>query len=103
MSGYKDFPPHPYFMQVLRHFPDAAMLYCKIWGSRNNQNKLAIKKSDIFNAFLLSPTLFRNQLVKLMEEGLVSFETTPKFYYVECVGFDEETFTEGDNEFLQLS
>jgi hypothetical protein len=27
--------------------------------------------------------------MKLMEEGLLSFETTPKFYYIEFVAFDE--------------
>lgn len=86
---YTDFPPCPYFLQVLRHFPEAALLYYKLWGSRNSQHKLAIKKEDIPNIFLVSPTVFRNRIVNLMEEGLLSFETTPKFYYIEFVPFDE--------------
>lgn len=86
---YSDFPPCPYFLQVLRHNPEAALLYFRIWGSRNDEYKLAIKKKDIFNSFLISPTLFRNRIVKLMEEGFLSFETTPEFYYIEFVAFDE--------------
>jgi len=86
---YADFPPFPYFLQVLRHYPETALLYYKIWSSKNLDHKLAIKKQDIFNTFLISPTVFRNRLVNLMEEGLVSFESTPKFYYIEFVAFDE--------------
>lgn len=76
-------------MQILRHSPDAAMLYCKLWGSKNKKHKLAVKKQDIFNIFLISPTVFRNRIVKLMEEGLLSFETTPEFYYIELIAFDD--------------
>jgi len=86
---YSDFPPCPYFLQVLRHNPNCAIFYYRIWGSKNTEHKLAIKKEDIFNTFLVSTTIFRNRLVKLMEEGLLSFETTPKFYYIEFVAFDD--------------
>lgn len=86
---YTDFPPCPYFLQVLRHFPEAALLYFRIWGSKNSKHKLAIKRQDIPNIFLMSPTVFRNRIVKLMEEGLLSFETTPTLYYIELVPFDE--------------
>ncbi len=89
MMEYSSFPPCPYFTQILRHFPQAAMLYCKLWGSKNKQYKLAVDKQDIFNIYLISPTLFRNRIVKLMEEGLLSFELTPEFYYIELVAFDE--------------
>lgn len=94
MMEYASFPPCPYFTQILRHFPEAAMLYCKIWSLKNKNNKLAIKKKDIFNIFLVSPTIFRNRLVNLMEEGLLSFETTPEFYYIDLVDFD----TTGNDE-----
>lgn len=90
MMEYSSFPPCPYFVQILRHFPEAAFLYCKLWESRNIHNKLAVKKKDIFNIFLISPTVFRNRIVNLMEEGLVSFEQTPQFFYIELVGFDDE-------------
>lgn len=96
---YTDFPPCPYFLQVLRHFPDAAMLYYKLWGSRNHDNKLSIKKDDIFSIFLVSPTIFRNRIVNLMEEGLLSFETTPKFYYIDFVPFDEVDTNDDRYEF----
>lgn len=76
-------------MQILRHSPDAAMLYCKLWGTKNKKHKLAIKKRDIFNIFLISPTIFRNRIVKLMEEGLISFESTPDVYYIDLIAFDE--------------
>ncbi len=95
MMEYSSFPPCPYFMQILRHSPDAAILYCKLWGSRNKNYKIAVKKQDIFNIYLVSPTVFRNRMVKLMEEGLLSFETTPKLYYIELVAFDE---IEGDEQ-----
>jgi len=88
MMDYSDFPPCPYFMQILRHFPECALLYCKLWGSKNTNYALAINKSDIFTNFLISPTVFRNRLVNLMEEGLLSFESSPVFYYIELIAFD---------------
>lgn len=98
MMEYSTFPPCPYFIQILRHSPEAAMLYCKLWGSKNKKHKLAVKKQDIFNIFLLSPTVFRNRIVKLMEEGLLSFETTPKCYYIELIAFDELEEKEDDDD-----
>lgn len=86
-------------MQILRHFPEAAMLYCKLWGSRNSTNQLAVKKQDIFSIFLVSPTVFRNRIVNLMEEGLLSFETTPESYYIELVSFDEDGDIDDQYEF----
>lgn len=95
---YSTFPPCPYFVQILRHSPEAAMLYCKLWGSKNKNYKLAVKKQDIFTIFLISPTVFRNRIVKLMEEGLLSFETTPEFYYIELVAFDEMEDQDDDDD-----
>lgn len=89
MIEFSGFPPCPYFMQTLRHCPDAALLYCKLWEMKNPQYKLAVKKEDLFNIFLVSHTRFRNRLVKLLEEGLLSFESTPEFYYIELVAFDD--------------
>jgi len=85
-------------MQILRHFPDTAMLYCKIWGSKNKHHKLSVKKQDIFNIFLISPTVFKNRLVNLMEEGLLSFKSTPKFYYIDLVSFDDFDDFDEDND-----
>ncbi len=94
MLDYADFPPYPYFLQVLRHYPDCAIFYSRLWNSKNNDHKLSVKKDDIFNTFLISPTKFKNMLVNLMEEGLLSFELTPKFFYIELVGFDHDDFDE---------
>ena len=69
---------------------------------KNNQYKLAVKKQDLFNIFLISQTKFRNRLVKLMEEGLVSFEMTPEFYYIELVAFDEME-DEDDDDVYEIS
>lgn len=96
---YSDFPPAPYLLQILRHAPETALLYYRMWGSRNAEHKFAIKKQDIFNTFLVSPTVFRNRVVKLMEEGLLSFETTPKHYYIELTAFDEENDDENEHGF----
>jgi hypothetical protein len=89
MMEYSAFPPCPYFIQILRHFPDAAMLYYKLWASKNKKHSLSVKKQDIFNIFLVSPTIFRNRMANLMEEGMLSFESTPEFYYIELIAFDE--------------
>lgn len=98
MMEYSTFPPCPYFMQILRHSPEAATLYCKLWSTKNKHYKLAIGKQDIFNIFLLSHTVFKNRLVKLMEEGLLSFESTPEFYYIELIAFDEIEQDDEDND-----
>lgn len=79
------------------------MLYCKLWESKNKHYKLAVKKQDIFNIFLISPTVFRNRIVNLMEEGLLSFENTPEFYYIELIAFDEVEDDEDDDDEYEFS
>lgn len=87
-------------MQVLRHYPHTAYFYSKLWNCRNDDNKLAIGRDDIFTIFLISPTVFKNRLINLLEEGLLSFETTPEFYYIELVGFDAEPFIGNEEDEL---
>lgn len=99
MMQYTNFPPCPYFLQILRHYPESAMLYYKIWGSKNENYKLAVRKENIFDIFLVSATIFKNRLVNLMEEGLLSFESTPEFYYIELVTLDDFTCEGPLNEY----
>lgn len=99
MMGYSNFPPFPYFMQILRHFPNSAMLYIKLWSEKNDHHAIKVKKSDISKVFLLTPTNFRNRLFNIMEEGLASVRQTPDFYHIELVGFDDETFNEEEEDY----
>lgn len=88
--SYSDFPPYHFFITVLRHQPDTAHFYCKIWGESDKNDKLMVDKKMIYNQFLVTPSVFKRKLGYLMEEGLLSSVETQYFYEIDFVRYDEE-------------
>lgn len=81
-------PPHLYMAQVLEHCPRAGSTYLKIWREKNKDNRLVIEKKDFRKEQLVSLTVFKNDLISLVREGLISFEETPDLIYIELVDWD---------------
>ena len=88
--SYKDFPPHPFFMTVLRHQPDCALFYAKIWSERDKECKLSVDKKCVFAKFLVTPQVFKRKVAYLMEEGLLSIQETPYYFEIEFIQYEEE-------------
>lgn len=85
-----DLPPYPYLAQILSHCPKAASTYISIWRARDENNAITVNKSEIRNSFLITPTRFKNDMLVLVKEGLISVEESPKMLQIDVVGWDEE-------------
>ena len=93
MLSYDEFPPLPYLMNVLKNCPKAAWIYAQLWAARDSECKVICTRDDVRYTFLISPTLFRNILIYLVDLGLVSMREKPKEEFeIELVGFDKEEF-----------
>ncbi len=87
---YHDFPPFHFFVTVLRHQPDTAHFYWKIWSGRDKDNKLMVDKKNIYGQFLVTPNVFKRKLGYLMEEGLLSIAETQYFYEIDFTRYDDD-------------
>ncbi len=94
MKDYDDFPPCPYFLTVLKHYPESAYVYITLWNMADDKNCAACSKSKIRNQFLISKTLFRNKLLSLVDLGLISVTESNNFFDVELIPYDEDHFEE---------
>ena len=88
--SYADFPPYHFFVTVLRHQPDVAHFYAKIWSGRDKDCKLMIDRKQIYTQFLVTPMVFKRKLAYLMEEGLLSLLESPYFYEIEFTNYEDE-------------
>jgi hypothetical protein len=88
MSEYEDFPPYEYFLMVLKSSPKSALLYIDLWNFKDEEFSFFVKKEDILNKFLVTPTLFRNFLIPLVGMKLLSIKETQTTYTIELVSYD---------------
>ena len=91
-----DYPPYPYLFQVAEHCPKSVVSYMNLWKSRNKDNRVFVFKSDIRSDYLTTHTKFKNDLLMLAKEGLVSVDESPSKYTVELVGYDNNFDKFGD-------
>lgn len=85
-----DYPPQPYFDQVLTHCCYAAKTYCHIWKHKGSDGTYRVDKKEISNEFLLHPSTVKGHLRALCREGLISIDETPNTLNVELVTWDIE-------------
>ena len=85
-----DYPPYPYLEQIVNHCPKAAALYLVLWKNRDKSNKLSVYKKDIQMEYLTSPVKFRNDLLQLCKEALISIDETPNVIHLELVDWQDE-------------
>lgn len=83
-------PPYEYLVQAADHCPKAISTYLLIWREADKNRKVHVYKKDVLSAFLTPIVKFKNDLMKLVKEGLISVEETPKSLLIELVGWDEE-------------
>ena len=81
-------PPYAYLMQVLNHNPQSASTYVELWRHKDDDSKVVVTQDEIRNRFLNTPTKFRNNLMYLVKEGLVSVDESGDKMTIELVDFD---------------
>lgn len=85
MGDYDDFPPLTVFKTALHICPQAAFLYTLLWKIKHKESRISIKRTDVKKKFLISPTLFRNNLLSLSRINILSFEETVDFFLIDFV------------------
>lgn len=82
-----DFPPYAYLEQVAIHCPKAVATYMHIWRKMDRMNRLHLEKKSIPRDFLKSVVRFKNDILLLVGEGLVSMNETLNMIHLEIVGW----------------
>lgn len=87
MREYSDFPPYSLLITSIKQCPEACHLYVDLWKNKPKSTSLIsmIEKCDIRSMFLMSPTMFRNKCMALMENELVSMKEFPTYFEVDLV------------------
>lgn len=89
ISQIFDYPPYPYLYQVALYCPKAVLSYMQLWEKRDkNTCKTTVIKSELKNQYLITQTKFKNDLLLLMREGLISIRETDYSIEVDLVDYD---------------
>ncbi len=84
----KEYPPYAYLTQVLQHCPKAGLTYLKLWSEKNLSNEITVENNKIQNIFFVSKTKFKNDLLLLVNEGLISVNEYPSCLVIEMTGWE---------------
>jgi hypothetical protein len=88
MIDFNQFPPYIYLAQVIEHCALSASTYLQLWREKDKDNVVHIYKKDVYVQFLKRPYKFKNDLINLVKEGLISIDETPKKYVIELVDYE---------------
>lgn len=89
MADYSDFPPVEKFKQVLRSYPQSALIYASLWGlAKQGALPVTVIRQGIKKKFLISPTLFRNHLLALGRLGILTFDESIDYFNIEFITYD---------------
>lgn len=85
MLSYDKFPPIENFVKVLKHSPNAALIYAQLFHQKDEKNHLTISKEDVRNHFQVSSTVFKNVCLHLSEERHLFFTESNKYYFLDLI------------------
>lgn len=89
MDDYSHFPPLNLFKRVLKAFPECALLYACLWALKPKCNHISVRRKEVKNHFLISPTIFRNYLIELNRLDLLSFDETSEFFVISFIALND--------------
>lgn len=89
ISKFQESPPIAYMKIIADHCPRALSTYIKLWEERDAKSIAVVYKDSIKNNYMISITRFKNDLMGLLKEGLISIDETKKAYHIELVDWDE--------------
>ena len=100
-SEYKKFPPYPFLIDVLKNALLSLRVYIELWDMQDDFGRIAIDKKEIKKTFLISPTLFYNKVLSLVDLSLLSVDESPNMIVVDLVQWhdDNELDDELDDRF----
>jgi hypothetical protein len=90
MADYENFPPYKYFLRILKTAPKASLLYIELWKKRSKSLKITLSKYNIRKEYLISPTLFRNNICLLRIYGLLEYVEIKDEFYITLHGNDDQ-------------
>jgi len=84
MKDFSNYPPQEFFEECLEHYPEVAYFYKVLWYEYDHakNKKLKYDKKKIRDTYLISPTLFRNNLMKLQRLDLLTFEERNEYEFI---------------------
>lgn len=86
MNDYSEFPPINLFKKILRNGPQAALQFVDLWKIRpKSRRKIVIDRRDIKTHFMISPTIFKNNLLTLGREEIICFEETKDHFLINFI------------------
>jgi hypothetical protein len=85
MLDYSKFPPINYFYKALKHCPQSALLFANLWEGKDHKGHLTVDKLDVRNHFNITPTMFRNLCLELVDEEILEIDENDKYYFVDII------------------
>ncbi len=82
-----DSPPYLYLEQVAINCPRSVWTYMQVWKKMDTMNRLHVDKKDVPVEFLKSTVRFKNDILLLVREGLISMHETFNMIHLEMVGW----------------
>ena len=73
MIDYSKFPPFTSLRRVLYQCPRSAIIYINLWEMKTDSNLVKFKRKEIYDRFMITPTLFRNHLLQLRKLELIDY------------------------------
>ena len=82
MSSYIQFPAFNKFKKCLQNCPTSALMYASVHAMRKNEKIVKIKKEEIKERLLVSPTIFKNHMIALARNELIEFQEKEKSFVI---------------------
>lgn len=89
-NEYDQFPPYPYFIDVLKHAPLALQSYIDLWNLRDKEGRVILNKKEIRNILLITPTKLKGHLYELIDLSLASVDESPLMLVIDLIQWDAE-------------
>jgi len=88
---FVEYPPAPYFNEVLVNCPQAATVYCRLWNKRDKENWFRIPKKLLSREFLLPSDTVNRHFMALCRRGFIlDIKENNTTIDVELLGWDDE-------------
>jgi hypothetical protein len=73
MKDYEDYPDQKIFELILKHSPECSYFFRELWRL-HQKGRRKFSRLSTRMTFGISPTLFRNNLIKLSRLNVLSFQ-----------------------------
>lgn len=82
-------PPLEFLKIVIKNCPHAALTYITLWTKKDKDEHVIIAFNEVCEQFLMPHNKFKNHILALSSEQLISFSIIDKMYVIELVKWDQ--------------